>query len=74
MKHPKKCDGCKAFWQSTWKFNCDLGYELETIIVSKYMGEDIKSVRPKCGECPKPLTNEQLIEACSERGRRCSEK
>lgn len=57
MKHPKKCDGCKAFWQSQWKCNCELGYEIAT----QWKG-DIICASPK-GACPKPRTIGELLNA-----------
>ena len=63
MKHPKKCDGCKAFWQSLWAYHCNLGYELKITKKGEYKGMDINHISPKCGECPKPLTNKELVNA-----------
>lgn len=63
MKHPKSCDGCRAFWQSQWRYHCSLGYELKTTKKGEYKGLDIVCITPKCGECPKPLTNKELINA-----------
>ena len=67
MKHPKKCDGCKAFWQSQVTFHCELGYEIGTRRVGKVVfkggSDDIVTPYPKCGACPKPRTISELLNA-----------
>lgn len=63
MRHPKNCNGCRAFWQSQWRYYCDLGYKLKITKEREYKGMDVVSVRPESGECPKPLTNKELIGA-----------
>lgn len=67
MKHPKKCDGCKAFWQSQVTFHCELGYEIGTRRVGKVVlnggSDDIVTVFPKSGACPKPRTIGELFNA-----------
>lgn len=67
MKHPKKCDGCKAFWQSQVTFHCELGYEIGTRRVGRITdnggSSDIVTVFPKCGACPKPRTISELLNA-----------
>jgi hypothetical protein len=63
MKHPKTCDGCKAFWQSQVQYNCSLGYELKVSTIGKVDGTDIHRISPKCGACPKPRTIKELLES-----------
>ena len=63
MKHPKTCYGCKAFWQSQWKYNCDLGFELNIEKKGQFKGMDITHISPKSGTCPKPLTLKELMAA-----------
>ena len=63
MKHPKDCNGCRAFWQSQCRYYCDLGYELKFTRERAYKGMDVIKVKPKNGECPKPLTLGQLVNA-----------
>ena len=63
MKHPRSCNGCKAFFQSQYKFSCELGYELNVKTFKKFQGVEIKAVSPKCGECPKPVTFGELFKA-----------
>lgn len=67
MKHPKTCDGCAAFWQSQWRFHCELGYEIATrkagTITDKTGTADIIRAFPKCGACPKPRTIRELFNA-----------
>ena len=67
MKHPKKCDGCAAFWQSQMTFHCELGYEIGTRrigkIVNKTGSADIVVAFPNGGACPKPRTIRELFNA-----------
>lgn len=63
MKHPKTCNGCRALYQSQYSFYCDLGYELKITKSGVFKGMDIVDVSPESGECPKPLTNKELIDA-----------
>ena len=63
MKHPKSCNGCRAFYQSQYIYDCDLGYKLTITRKRKYKGRDIVSIKPRYGECPKPLTIDELINA-----------
>ena len=63
MKHPRNCNGCKAFFQSQYKFSCELGYELNVKKIKKFQGMDVYLVSPKCGECPKPITFAELFKA-----------
>lgn len=63
MKHPRTCNGCKAFWQSQSQYHCSLGYALNVTTVRKLLGVDIHRISPKCGTCPKPLTLNELITA-----------
>lgn len=67
MKHPKKCDGCKAFWQSQVTFHCELGYEIATRKIGKFTDKggsaDILIPYPKDGTCPKPRTIGELLNA-----------
>ena len=61
MKRPKNCNNCRAFWQSQWRYNCSLGYKLNITKIGEYKGLDIVNVKPEKGECPKPLSNKELI-------------
>lgn len=63
MKHPKTCDGCKAFWQSQHQYNCDLGYELKVSVIGKVRGTEIHRISPECGTCPKPRTIKELLDS-----------
>lgn len=63
MKHPKTCNGCKAFWQSQWKYHCDLGYEQKSEKKGHFKGMDLNNISPKSGTCPKPRTLNELIDA-----------
>lgn len=63
MKHPKTCDGCKAFWQSQVHYNCDLGYELKISVIGKVDGTNIHRISPMCGACPKPRTIKELMDS-----------
>ena len=63
MKHPKTCNGCKAFWQSTYQYNCSLGYKIEAIKAGSIKGADIRCPHPADGECPKPMTYRELCDA-----------
>lgn len=68
MKRPKNCNGCKAFYQSQWRFSCDLGYELKHIKIGSIKGVDILRHAPAGGYCPKPRTYEELFNARKEGG------
>lgn len=63
MRHPKNCNGCKAFWQSQWKYNCELGYKIRLTKTGSVKSTDIFRPSPECGECPKPLTYKELIDS-----------
>lgn len=63
MKHPKSCNGCRAFWQSTCHYYCDLGYKIKRTKIGSVKGADIFRLSPECGECPKPLTYKEFIKA-----------
>ena len=63
MKKPKSCNGCKAYYQSQWRFSCDLGYELKSIKIGSMRGMDILRHRPANGRCPKPMTLKELMDA-----------
>ena len=67
MKHPKTCNGCKALYQSQVRFTCELGYELKITKNGAFKGMDIVDISPKNGECPKPLTIKELLNAPNER-------
>lgn len=63
MKHPKTCNGCRAFWQSLCHYYCALGYKQKVSTVGRFRGAEIHHVAPLGGECPKPLTYNALITA-----------
>lgn len=63
MKHPKTCNGCKAFWQSTCHYHCSLGYEIKAIKTGSIRGTDLYCPRPADGECLKPMTYRELFDA-----------
>lgn len=63
MRHPKNCNGCKAFYQSQWNYTCNLGYKIKLTKVGSYKGTDIIRPSPECGECPKPLTHKEFFDA-----------
>ena len=67
MKHPRNCNGCRAFWQSQMTFYCELGYEIATRKIGKIVNNggsaDIVTAFPKAGACPKPRTNIELFNA-----------
>ena len=63
MRKPKNCNGCKAFYQSQWRYNCDLGYELKSERIGSMKGVDILRHSPACGQCPKPRTYKELFNA-----------
>lgn len=63
MKRPKNCNGCKAFYQSQWRYSCDLGYELKSIKIGSIKGVDILRHAPAIGHCPKPRTYKELFNA-----------
>ena len=56
MKKVRNCNGCKAYWQSQWRHNCDLGYSQVIVKQTKVLGVDVPTYGPKGGECPKPKT------------------
>ena len=31
MSKPNSCNGCRAFYQSQWRYNCELGYEIAAV-------------------------------------------
>ena len=67
MKHPKTCNGCRALYQSQVNFTCELGYELKITKRWSIKGMDLVDISPKNGECPKPLTIKELLNAPHER-------
>lgn len=70
MKHPRDCNGCRAFWQSQMTFHCELGYEIETRKIGKIVNNsgsaDIVTAFPKDGDCQKPRTIRELFNAQKE--------
>lgn len=63
MKRPKNCNGCKAFYQSQWRYSCELGHELKLTKTGSIQGEDIITPSPAGGQCPKPRTYKELFAA-----------
>ena len=63
MRKPKSCNNCKAHYQSLWLHTCDLGYDLDSVIIGSVQGVLIRRYFPKNGQCPKPLTLNELIDA-----------
>lgn len=63
MKRPRNCNNCRAFWQSQWRYYCSLGYKLKVTKIGEHKGVGIVNVEPESGECPKPLSNKELINA-----------
>lgn len=63
MKRPKNCNGCKAFYQSQWLYSCELGYELKSQKIGSMQGVDILTHSPACGQCSKPRTYKELLDA-----------
>lgn len=63
MRKPKSCNGCKAHYQSQWKHECELGYEMTSKKIGSFQGLDILRFCPANGQCPKPKTITELINA-----------
>ena len=63
MRHPRSCDGCRAHYQSLWKHECELGYEMNSKKIGSVKGVEINSYYPATGCCPKPRTLTELINA-----------
>jgi hypothetical protein len=63
MKKPKSCNGCRAHYQSQWKHECELGYEMGSKKIGSVQGAEIRRYFPAGGTCPKPTTLKELIEA-----------
>lgn len=63
MKHPKTCNGCKAFYQSQYHYSCDLGYNLKVERIVSCKGLEILRHSPAGGQCPKPITYHELSSA-----------
>lgn len=61
LKHTKTCNGCKAFYQSQWRYSCDLGYDLKTTKIGRSLNMDLLQHAPSCGLCPKPMTYKDLF-------------
>lgn len=56
MKKVRKCDGCKAYWESAGRHNCDLGYSQKIVGKKMVLGVELAVCAPRDGECPKPTT------------------
>lgn len=67
MKKVRKCNGCKAYYQSHWRFECELGYTLTTVDKTNFMGVVVPTHRPEGGVCPKPKTLDELFKATEAR-------
>ena len=63
MRHPRSCDGCRAHYQSLWKHECELGYEMNSKKIGSVQGVEINRYYPANGCCPKPRTLTELINA-----------
>ena len=61
MRRPKSCNGCKAHYQSQWRHECKLGYEIGYTKIGSFQGVDILRFYPAKGQCPKPKTLAELI-------------
>ena len=63
MRKPRNCNGCKAHYQCLWKHTCELGYEMSSRKIGTFQGVEISEYYPKLGQCPKPRTLKELINA-----------
>lgn len=63
MRRPKSCDGCKAHYQSQWRHECELGYEMGRRKIGSLQGVEILQFYPAGGRCPKPKTLDELMTA-----------
>lgn len=61
MRRPKSCNGCKAHYQSQWRHECELGYEMGHTKIGSFQGVDILRYYPANGQCPKPKTLSELM-------------
>lgn len=58
---PKSCNGCKAFYQSQWRYECELGYKIGSTKIGSLQGVDILKFYPMEGQCPKPKTLAEFL-------------
>lgn len=63
LKRPRSCNGCKAYYQSQWRFACELGYALTTTKIGRALNQDLLRHAPASGICPKPMTYLELFRA-----------
>lgn len=59
----RNCNGCKAYYQSQYKYSCDLGYAIEVCRKKKMCGTTVPTHKPITGFCPKPKTIKELCNA-----------
>ena len=63
MRKPKSCNACKAHFQSQWRHECELGYDMDSVKIGSFQGVEIRRFFPKYGQCPKPLTLKEFFNA-----------
>lgn len=67
MKKVRNCNGCKAYYQNLWRFECELGYTLTAIDKKDVMGVFVPTHRPEGGVCLKPKNFDELFKATEAR-------